>query len=919
VSRHLGAAFVIAAACAPAAFAADDDGVLKPGSQQHGAEGDHLPPQQSNMELVSKLELTKAFGDVQPGQIADVTVLKGYAYLSSWHVKRADEAQCRGGFYVADIRNPKEPKEIGFVPALDGSYNTEGMHALSVSLPGFKGDLLAVSNENQAGFPIDCAPSDATQGGFDLWDVTDPANPKAFVRGFGDMGAAEPDPGPQRSDDYHSAFVWQDGTKAFLVAVDNLEETDTDIFDITDPAHPVQVGDFNLETLFPQINTGIGFGESAFLHDVTVKQINGHQIMLASYWDAGYVLLNVDDPSNPVYIGDSDFLGADPQLPGVAEQNGNAHYAEFSYDNKFILGADEDFDPYRLVPEITSGPYEGTRFPTGTPDEASGDIAPGGSLVGPTVYAGRGCVATGGDTMAAAPTPQTIAVVTRGVCTFQEKTESADAAGYAGVVIFNSNSTNSGCENILNMDFEGYTGNIPAVFVRRSDGLKILGTFDEATYECTGGGAATDPPAVGTQGSDINIVLFFDGWGYAHLYRNDTRKLQEAGTYAIPESLDTRYAEGFGDQSIHEWAADPTEYLGYASYYGGGMRVVSFGDEGMKQVGAFIDEGGSNFWGVEQFTGADGQRYIAGSDRDFGLYLFRYTGPGAASPPACQDVSWITPENVTTQVQLTCEDANFQNKLTVAIASNPTNGTLTALDGFKVTYVPKPGFHGVDTFTYTANDGAATSRTAQVQVFVGRCANRIDGTAVRDLINGTSGGDAVFGDAGNDTIDGVQGDDCLSGDLGSDSLSGGEGDDTILGAAGQDRIFGDPGDDSLHGGADRDNIRGASGDDEVYGDAGNDFVAGGSNNDRVSGGAGNDSIRGESGNDSLFGGSGNDSISTGPGSDKVSGGSGRDTIDAANGRVNTIRCGSGRDKVKADRSDRVSRDCEVVSRLRRTR
>ena len=45
---------------------------------------------------------------------------------------------------------------------------------------------------------------------------------------------------------YHSVFVWQDGPRAFLVASDNIELTDVDIFDITNPAAPVQVGDFDL-------------------------------------------------------------------------------------------------------------------------------------------------------------------------------------------------------------------------------------------------------------------------------------------------------------------------------------------------------------------------------------------------------------------------------------------------------------------------------------------------------------------------------------------------------------------------------------------------------------------------------------------------------------------------------------------------
>jgi hypothetical protein len=79
--------------------------------------------------------------------------------------------------------------------------------------------------------------------------------------------------------------------------------------------------------------------------------------------------------------------------------------------------------------------------------------------------------------------------------------------------------------------------------------------------------------------------------------------------------------------------------LAYSSYYAAGMRVFSFGAGGLTEVGRYIPERGANFWGVEQFT-QNGVRYFAGSDRDYGLYILRYTGPGgpqprqAAQPPA---------------------------------------------------------------------------------------------------------------------------------------------------------------------------------------------------------------------------------------------------------------------------------------------
>ena len=56
--------------------------------------------------------------------------------------------------------------------------------------------------------------------------------------------------------------------------------------------------------------------------------------------------------------------------------------------------------------------------------------------------------------------------------------------------------------------------------------------------------------------------------------------------------------------------------------YAGGFRVLEYGPLGLSQVGAFIDEGGNNFWGVEVHK-IKGRQYVLASDRDFGLYIFR--------------------------------------------------------------------------------------------------------------------------------------------------------------------------------------------------------------------------------------------------------------------------------------------------------
>jgi hypothetical protein len=64
------------------------------------------------------------------------------------------------------------------------------------------------------------------------------------------------------------------------------------------------------------------------------------------------------------------------------------------------------------------------------------------------------------------------------------------------------------------------------------------------------------------------------------------------------------------------------------------MRVFSFGESGIEEVGHYIDEEGNNFWGVETFAPTDRKAgnlkkrlLFAGSDRDHGIFIFRYTGP----------------------------------------------------------------------------------------------------------------------------------------------------------------------------------------------------------------------------------------------------------------------------------------------------
>ena len=576
---------------------------------QHGGEHGHLPPSNANVRLVGKAAINQ---DSKEGRVADVGVFNKHAYLAAFW-----EPTCqKGGVYVFDIADPTKPKQINFIRTSNDTYVGEGVQTIHIDTPAYNGDVLLMNNEicNE-----DTGDEKHPNGGVSFVDVTNPKVHKYLSEHAGDL---QPDGDVHES---HSAFMWDAGDKAYAVIVDNEEEADVDILDITDPRNPVLRWEYELDAMQPAIlQPGQGL-DSVFHHDVNVKQVSpGVWHMVVSYWDAGYVVMDVTDPANAVILRDSDFTFPDPEAAesglNVAPE-GNGHEAEFTLDNQYIVAADEDFGPYRV---IASNVDDGTTF---TAVQGSGvpGVPQGGSIDGDTVYVGRAC---NGDTTVPAGGPGKIAVVERGVCTFQEKYDNVVAAGgYEAVLIFNrENGPGDGCDALVTMLV---SGDLPAFFTTRRVGFDLFDVAYNHAACLAGDGSQTMPGvAVGASGDDVSLESIFDGWGYVHLYRNSGAKLTELDTYAIPQAHDENFATGFGDLSVHEAATSPTDSrLVYFSYYAGGFRVARITPtEDLQEVGHFIDDEGNNFWGVQVFD-HEGDEYVAASDRDFGLYIFKYTGP----------------------------------------------------------------------------------------------------------------------------------------------------------------------------------------------------------------------------------------------------------------------------------------------------
>lgn len=621
-------------------------GIAASHPDQHGTPDGHLlgTGPFGDLELIGRADLTDG-DDI----VADVGVdPRGtYAYLAHWGVPDcAANSEAGGindpdaGIFVVDINDLENPTQVGFIPHSQDSRPGEGVQALEVSTKSFNGVMLVTNNEQ-------CGKNG--KGGVSLHDVTDPLRPKKLSEHFGDRGSAD-------TNDIHSAFAWDAGDNAYLVMTDNFETTDVDILDITNPKRPRLINELNLNTFFghPIGQSELGLEESS-LHDMTVKLIDGRWIMLLSYWDGGYVRLDVTDPRNPTPIHQTDYPAVDPQLlestGTVLPPEGNGHQAEFTADNKFFLGTDEDFSPYRGIFTIDSGPNQG-QYPAGefgfTPPLQT--TLPDGKMNGRVVYGGYGCPSERGSIPQAtsvfptvAPGEERIIVFQRGpvgdpstsvpTCFFSEKIESGQLAGYDAVIIANHH---SGAQAGAAPDahFCGGQGHIyekkaPAVCI----GHRAMHLLFNSTPAYDLPYVAGTEPAIGTIGEEISVTPQFDGWGYVWLF--DTQTGQALDTYAIPEAHDESLAFGFGDLTVHEVATDPNNSRrAYLSYYSGGMRALEIQctDESdtstceLMETGGYLAPEGNDFWGVEAFT-RDGKTYVAGSDRDDGLYLFSTNRP----------------------------------------------------------------------------------------------------------------------------------------------------------------------------------------------------------------------------------------------------------------------------------------------------
>jgi hypothetical protein len=627
---------------------------------QHGPSTGHLPGSVSNVELVGKLRLTNQRGDISDvSAMATTSDGTWYAYLGDWggfDARNPTPACNSGGVHIVDISNPAAPVKVGFLNAGGTGYQTEGVQALHIDTDDYTGDILIVSNEW-------CLPRSNPKlnpGGITIYDINDPTNPQILVDDFGDF-----DLHGNRANESHSVIAWDAGDgDAYAAAIDNEENEDVDLFEITDPRNPVLLA----ETELPGVNVD-GHGALEFAHDFDILQFpDGSWHLMVSDWDGGWVDLDVTDPSNPSIVGDFDYTAdgpCDEVVPTACPPEGNAHQGEWNSDGSVFVGTDEDFDPFRTTPltRVTGNadfpaPEEYTTVAVGG---APVTVLPDRRLNGPVAFGGYGCPGTSApipnaDTTIPPgtldPGEEQIIVLQRGptddpnapeeACFPGEKADNATDQGWDAVILTGRHLAGGAADDDPpNCGFGAFPPDeqIPAVCTTHTAMHELFARTPDFTLPYPLGDPADLEPNIGEVGFEVDITATFDGWGYVRVLDTDPASAPtEIAQITIPETADEDFATGFGDVTVHEVEVprgDPNEggpapdddLVAYFSWYSGGFRVFDISDpSNPAELGHFIDAQGNNFWGVALAEDENGDRIVLASDRDFGLFIFRYTG-----------------------------------------------------------------------------------------------------------------------------------------------------------------------------------------------------------------------------------------------------------------------------------------------------
>jgi hypothetical protein len=353
----------------------------------------------SNIEVVGQDSLGGR------GFNGDVWTHEGFAYIGHWGFTdwatgnaRFCPSEPKNGVAVVDATDPSHPVMVSRLQNPAGTSAEDVVVYTAESGPLAGHDIAVSGIQVCGGSRYDLA----FARGLMLWDVTDPADPEEL--GFWDAECCTR--GVHEFEVEYRADLGRTFAYA-TVPTSRYEDSETAsgfrdddgdgdfrLIDITDPEAPFQVSEWGIQDIGGPFYGGQGCDPDANYGHGAEPSADGTLVFL-SYWDSGFIELDLTDPAVPVFMGRTVY---------PANADGDAHSSQWDESRELLFGADEDFckasgagiekgygymrvyDYSDPAAPVQIGEYR-TPNSTGTKDPAAGDfVIHNNFLVGTTSY-----------------------------------------------------------------------------------------------------------------------------------------------------------------------------------------------------------------------------------------------------------------------------------------------------------------------------------------------------------------------------------------------------------------------------------------------------------------------------------------------------------------------------------------------------
>ena len=277
------------------------------------------------------------------GYNADVWVHEQHAYVGSWgfsdFASGSKQRFCpNDGVAVVDTTDPSRPRRAATL-ASPPATSAEDVVVFQARYGLLAGRDIAV-----VGIQV-CGGDRTDTGilrGLQVFDVTDPARPAELgFLGTGCCARGLHELEVQHRADLGRTFVYASVPTSEYSEPgspsgrrDRMGRGDFRLIDITNPRLPVEVSNWGVHrNLGAPPAPGLGC-DSDPEYGHSIEPSADGKLAFASWWDSGFIALDVSNPANPVFRGRTTY---------ASNADGDGHSSNYDEGRKLLFSADEDF------------------------------------------------------------------------------------------------------------------------------------------------------------------------------------------------------------------------------------------------------------------------------------------------------------------------------------------------------------------------------------------------------------------------------------------------------------------------------------------------------------------------------------------------------------------------------------------------